>query len=131
MSMSKPVLEDANLDRIEISRDGKSVILTFLDMLEGKTNLTVKCDGVVILDYQNAFFADDGFAVYVGHVNVDQVSQEQAKSSLTQLRYQFHSDEDSNWPYMGPCFLVHVEGGEVLLRVLCQNVITEPSVFPS
>ncbi|MCR9197401.1 MAG: hypothetical protein NXI04_02040 [Planctomycetaceae bacterium] len=129
MSMNKPVLEDANLDRIEIGRDGKSVILTFLDMLEGRTCLTLRCDGLVILEYQNAFFAEDGFAVYVGHVGVDQISQEQTKSNLKQMRYQFDSEEASDWQANGQCFLVHVEGGEVLLRVLCQNVITEPSTL--
>lgn len=123
------MLEDVNLDRIEIGLDGKAVDFVFTNMVDGQSILTVKCCGVIAIQYQSSFFDGDGFGIYVGSVSVESVTQEQAQSRLTEMNYQFCREGDSNWPCKEVCHFLQIEGGEVFVSVLCKKLHAEPNMF--
>ena len=109
------ILSDVNLDEISFSKDGKSIELYFIDMNEGEGIGTLKCIGVLSFKYQNYFEDDDSLAAYIGEVNYEKIK---STKRLKSLNYNYH---DGELQMEGGLTLINIEGGELVLEVICRE----------
>ena len=74
----------------------------------------------------------DGLPCYIGEVNVYELSPEKTVDKLVELKYGFNKDTDSTKhtpinskvfiPIEGPCYFLHIEGGQIFIELLCARV---------
>ena len=112
------LLSDVNLDEVFLGKDGKTLKLSFIDMHEGRAIGILKCLSIYSLNYQNCFDEDDSLVAYVGEVTCKKVDEERASKYLKDSGYSFSCDET----FKRELFVVCVEGGEVMLKVVCGTV---------
>jgi len=119
----KTLFEDVNLAQIDISRDGMNITLTFVDMHGGNLCGKLECVSVFAFNYHNNFLPDgnDGFACYVFEVTLQEIPKGDIESYLKKMNYGFNSFTLS-YDY---CNLLHIEGGDVIIDVLCHKVVVE------
>lgn len=117
------LLEDVNFDELVIGRDGKTLVLKFIDMNEGNPVSALKCSSVFMLNYQNTFEVDDGLACYVGEVGYSHVAENEVSEWLRRNNFSFSTSVigGKNLNDSGLIWL-HIEGGEVIVDVACQGL---------
>jgi hypothetical protein len=117
------LFSDVNIDEVTFSPDGKKVTLSFVDMHEGEPIGIIQCLSVLLFNYQNIFDDGEGFAAYVGEVTCSRIESKNISSFLSNMNFKF-SGADGNvyTPNIQNLFALHVEGGEVILDIVCEVV---------
>ncbi len=116
------LFEDVNLDELKISPDGKDIFLKFIDMNAGFPVGVIKCSSVYSLNYQNIFDLDDGFSCYIGEVVCQRIEQNEFSSILKKISFSFSLNDQSFYmPKRKELFVLHAEGGEVVIDIVCAS----------
>jgi hypothetical protein len=115
------LLQDVNLALIEISQDGRNITLDFVNMADGGAHAKLEAQAVVLFNYQNAFEAgEDALPAFVAEVTCEEFDNHGRSSQLMKLGYGFLGRGVETYvPKLNNCFVIHVEGGEVSLDLLC------------
>jgi hypothetical protein len=121
--MTEPLclLRDVNLSEIYIYPDGTKITIKFLSMFDGHAVATLTTYDVIVFNYHNAFDCSaDALPTHVGEVTCRSIAQEQVHICLAALAYKFAiADDYSQSTLMNGAILIHIEGGEVAIDILC------------
>ena len=113
------IMDDVNLDRVIVETNGKACRLEFIDMREGVRAGVIECRDVILMNYHNIMDAE-GFATYVGQVDLDELVGDAGRGKLCELGFRFR-DAAGRTSTTGSETIqhLHVEGGEVCIDVCC------------
>ncbi len=113
------IMNDVNLDKILVNREGKAVRLEFINMQDGGLVGFIECEDVLLFNYHNVMDAE-GLAIYVGHVDVDELVGDAARTTLAKLGFGFRDSLGrTGTTESGVIQHLHVEGGEVSIDLCC------------
>jgi hypothetical protein len=91
-------------------------------MTDGRPCAQLTANGVVMLNYHNAFDNDDdALPAYIGEVTCRELGVKEADSVLSGLGYGFIGNGGTIYvPKLG-CFHIHIEGGELAIDMVCEK----------
>jgi len=117
------MLEDVSLDSMAFSANGKDVVLEFLDLYQGNSIGVIRCLSVCSFDYKNIFDNDDGFACYIEKVSCTRIEKANTESFLNGINFGFTASDGHVYrPGSENLWLLHVEGGEALIKIVCKTI---------
>ncbi len=118
------LLSDVNLGAVKFSIDGRNINLSFLDMYDLQPLIDLQCCGVCMLNMQNTFEDDEGFACYIGEVNCIVVERKHLKDWLQEHNYSFSGNTGLYLPGNGDLKWLSLDSGEIVIDILCQDVVS-------
>ena|GEM_PF-5582338 len=127
------ILKDVSLKGIEFRSHKTSVKMSFIDMYEGKPCAEILCESVLVFNYHDSSYPDE-MPLYVGEVNHTILTRGQLRKKLDEFSFGFSVPPDPvNLSVPGPVYVpeweeahhIHLEGGEILIHVLCKDVHIE------
>ncbi|WP_449252216.1 hypothetical protein [Chitinimonas lacunae] len=115
--------KDVNLDKLVVSPDGRSVQVVLSDMTQGMPLAILECSDCFLLNFQNIFSDEDGFACYIGEVKCDFVEGDAVSDLLVSQHFMFSTSIGHPVLPLGESMIwVHLEGGDVLVKIGCRNI---------
>ena len=124
------ILENVNLSMIKFSIDGRDVSLDFIDMYELKPLSTLMCSHVFFLNTQNSFQDDEGFSCYIGEVRCTVIERSNIAAWFKENNYKFLNQAGDAYVSGATEFnCVHLESGEFMLDLICEDVKFTPGFF--
>lgn len=112
-------MDDVNLDRVIVDKDGKTVRLEFIDMGEAWPVGVIECRDVILVNYHNVMDAE-GLAIYVGQVDLDGLSGNSARTKLHDLGFKFRDALGRTMTTeTDKVHHLEVAGGEVHIDLCC------------
>ena len=115
------ILQDVNLSNVQMSTDGRTISIGFIDMFDGKCLGHLSLESVLVFRYFNAFeSSEDSFPAYVGKVICRELVPDEITAELVNLGYRFIAGDGQIFiPSGKSLFLIHIEGGEVSIEIIC------------
>ena len=116
----KDLLIDLNLSEVVINKDGQELSLVFLSMNDGHEVARIKCQGLLVVNYQSDA---SPLPLYVGKVTHEKCDVANSTMLLKRFGYGF-TDQDGTLllPNSENINFVIVEGAEFAIMVACLNV---------
>jgi len=114
------LLTDINLDEIVFSSDGKNITFKFIEIYKGNPSDIIKCSSVYAFHYENIFDDDEGLPVYVCEVRYTKRLKKDLSSSFKKTNLSINGNAIN--PNEEELFLLDIEGGDVIIEVICKSV---------
>ena len=123
--MKDLLLKDVSLATVSLSADGTAVGMEFLSLQDGAPCAALQCRRVILLAFRNAFEHNkDAFPCYLGEVVREDLSSSSLRERLDGFQYGFSRGDGSTYMPAGSRGVhVHLEGGEVILDVICGEAV--------
>lgn len=119
MSLTLQLLADVNLAKMEFSDDGRILTLSFLNMADGHLCARLLARKVIAFNYHNVFTEDDdALPAYIAEVTWRELRRNEGAAILRRLGYGFLAKGVETFTPES-CFQIHVEGGEIVVDVIC------------
>lgn len=127
----KKIIEDVNLNKLQVSSDGRNLELFFVDMYNLAPFAEIKCRTLYSFNYQIALEEEGIFPIYVGEVNCATIKDMKFDSKLHELNFHFMISNDPVNPLKGDeevykpsheCDYLFLESADLFLEVLCQKI---------
>ena len=113
------IMDDVNLSRVVMGEEGTSVCFELIDMQQGAPIGIIHCENVLLFNFHSVMDMD-GFAVYVGQVDVDEYHGDMARAKLAELGFCFRDSLGrTSMTESGIVHHLHIEGGEICVDVCC------------
>jgi hypothetical protein len=114
------LLKDVNLSDICLSKDGRRVNLSFINMSNGDLCFSLIASSVVVFNYHNNFDDDETLPTYIGEVTCEEVLQEEASLFLHKFGYNFIDNIGKILALRADhMFIIHIEGGFISTDIVC------------
>ena len=111
---------DLNLSEVAINKNGQELSLVFLSMIDGHEVARIKCQGLLVVNYQSDL---SPLPLFVGKVTHEKCGVANSTNLLKRFGYGF-TDLEGNLllPNSESINFVIVEGAEFEITVACLNV---------
>jgi len=116
----KDLLIDLNLSEVVINKDGQELSLVFLSMNDGHEVARIKCQGLLVVNYQSDA---SPLPLYVGKVTHEKCDVANSTMLLKRFGYGFTDQDGTLFPLNSNTInFIIVEGAETEIKVACLNI---------